>query len=182
MDFTSFSHGQIISKQWLIDSIEDYLFENIKILILGGWYNVLGFMLLTKYHNKIGHITNIDIDSNAIMIADKLHDAYLFTNKVTNVLNDSSKVMDYEYDMVINCSPEHMAHDDWFTNIQDNKLVIIQSSDMIDTSHPWYCVNPNPTFVDFINHYRLKQTYYTDEIDFNYSTYSYKRFMLIGRK
>lgn len=181
MDYTAFSHGQVTSKLWLIDNIEKYLFPNIQIVILGGWYNVLGFLLFSRY-KQIGKIVNIDINQDAITIADKICDSYKFENKVLNVVGNANQLNNYDYDLVINCSPEHMHVDDWFELIKPNSLVCLQSSDMDITTEPWFCVNPNKSLEYFVTHYRIHEVYFSDEIEFVYSNLQYKRFMLIGRK
>jgi len=180
MDYTAFSHGQIVSKQWLVDNIEEYLYKDIRIIILGGWYNILGLMLLTKYHNTIKSIINLDIDCNAITIADKICEAYVMENVIKNVCANANTLNDFKYDLVINCSPEHMDSDDWFTLVKPNKLIVLQSSDVTIKELPWYCINPNPTLDYFIKHYPLKQNLYSNTKEIVYTNFSYNRFMLIG--
>lgn len=180
MDYTAFSHGQILSKNWLIDHVEYYLYDKINIIILGGWYNVLGFMLFTKFGDKINHITNLDIDKNAIEIANKITEAYVMESKVTNVCANSNTLNNYDYDLVINCSPEHMNSDDWFTQIKPNKLVCLQSSNVTITEMPWNCINPNYNLIYFQNHYPLQQVLYSSKLEIKYSDNGYERYMLIG--
>lgn len=179
MDYTAFSHGQIVSKQWLLDNIEKYLVDNSKIVILGGWYNILGLLLLTRYSYKIKSIVNLDKDESAIQIANKICDAYISSGLVQNVVSDSTYLNNYEYNIVINCSPEHMIHNEWFYKIKPNTTIILQSSNIIDKTDPWYCINPNPTLTDFKNKYVMNYLF-EDTLDITYPTFSYKRFMLIG--
>jgi hypothetical protein len=180
MDYTAFSHGQIISKQWLLDHIEQYLFDQTKVVILGGWYNILGLLLLTRYYDKIHSIINLDKDESAINIANKVCDAYIGFGKVQNVVSDSTYLNQFDYNMVINCSPEHMIHNEWFYKIKPNTTVILQSSNVEDKSDPWYCVNPNTTLLNFKNKYKMNYLF-EDTLDITYPTFSYKRFMLIGK-
>lgn len=179
IDITSFSHGQITSKIWLCDKIETYLTPNTKVLILGAWYNVLGFMLLTRY-KQITKLTGIDIDPEVKPIADKICNAWL--SIVNNITMDSAKVNMEDYDIIINCSPEHMITNDWFNNIPDNKLVIIQSSDMTIQEEPWLICNPNTSLGEFLDKYKLQTVLFKDTIKLPYSTSFYQRFMIIGNK
>ncbi len=48
MDPLSFSHGQTQSKLWLCETMEPHLPQNAVVAILGCWYNMLGFMLITR--------------------------------------------------------------------------------------------------------------------------------------
>ena len=179
IDITSFSHGQITSKIWLSDKIETYLTPNTKVLILGAWYNVLGFMLLTRY-KQITKLTGIDINPEVKPIADKICDAW--PSIVNNITMDSAKVNMEDYDIIINCSPEHMVTNDWFNNIPDNELVIIQSSDMTIQEEPWLVCNPNISLIDLNNKYKCKTVLFSDTIKLPYSTSFYQRFMIIGKK
>ena len=77
MDFLSFSHGQIQSKLWLCENLEPFLPNNSIIANLGSWYNVLGFMMLTRSQDKIQSILGIDIDPSATLIADKMNQAWM---------------------------------------------------------------------------------------------------------
>ena len=75
MNFDSFSHGQIESKIWLCDQIEPFLPPTANIVNLGGWYNVLGFMLKVRNPRRNLKITNIDADPETKPIADRICDA-----------------------------------------------------------------------------------------------------------
>lgn len=179
IDHTSFSHGQIVSKVWLCDNIEKYLKNDTKILILGAWYNVLGFMLLTRY-KQITKITGVDINKDVKFIADRICDAW--PSIVKNITMDADLFDSSDYDIIINCSPEHMQTNDWFDNISKNKLVIIQSSDVTIEEEPWLVCNPNPTLDILVNKYVLNNTYLVDTLSIDYPHWGYKRFMLIGEK
>lgn len=179
IDITSFSHGQITSKIWLCDKIEPYLTTNTKIIILGAWYNVLGFMLLTRY-KQITKLTGIDINPEVKPIADKICDAW--PSIVNNITIDSDKVDMEDYDIIINCSPEHMPTNDWFNNIPNNKLVIIQSSDMTIQEEPWLVCNQNTSLIELNNKYKCQTVLFSDTIKLPYSTSFYQRFMIIGKK
>ena len=179
LDHTSFSHGQIVSKIWLCDNIEKYLKPNTKIAILGAWYNVLGFMLLTRY-KQITKITGVDVNSDVKEIANKICDAW--PKIVENVTLDADLFDCSNYDIIINCSPEHMKTNDWFYKIPNKKLVIIQSSNVTIKEDPWLVCNPNATLNQFINKYKINNTHFVDTLSIDYTDWGYKRFMMIGEK
>ena len=74
MNYDSFSHGQIQSKVWLCEELEQYISEQQTVFILGGWHNILGFMLLTRRPDHYASVVNIDLDAYAVAVADKICD------------------------------------------------------------------------------------------------------------
>lgn len=181
MNFDCFSHGQITSKVWLCNEVEKYLHDNSKIAILGGWYNLLGFMLLTRFSSKISKLTSFDIDVNTKSIADKITDTWLH-KIVTNVIADVNTVDLNDYNVVINCSPEHMYENHWFKNIKKETIVCIQSSNITIQTDPWLVVNPNVSLKNLCNKYTLSNLLYADELPIVYDNWGYKRYMIIGKK
>ena len=77
MNFDAFSHGQIQSKIWLCEELEPHTPIHANIRILGSWYNILAFMLLTRrpeyYYNSI---EGIDIDPDAMTPREALEALY----------------------------------------------------------------------------------------------------------
>ena len=184
MNFDAFSHGQTKSKLWLCEQLEQHLPDNAIVAILGGWYNLLGFMMLARNHNKISSILNIDIDSSAIDIANKINNGWMIGTdaKINNIVADASNYNYQGFDVVINCSPEHMTGNDWFNNISSGTLVCIQSSDIDINDDIWKVTNANKSLDDLVKKYPLSQTLYKDSIEFVYGDWGYQRFMIIGVK
>ena len=186
MNFDSFSHGQIQSKVWLCKELEKFVHANIKIAVLGSWYNLIAFMLLTRNADRYQHILGIDIDPEVKPIADKITEAWRIGSdyKVENVIADANVYDTSGYDLIINCSPEHMDGNDWFDNLEYGTMVCIQSSD-VQTSDDdvWKCVNPNESLEDLVLKYPLSKYLYSGEREIRYTEDNgYKRFMLIGIK
>ncbi len=183
MDFLSFSHGQIQSKLWLCENLEPFLPNNAIIANLGSWYNVLGFMMLTRNQDKIQSILGIDIDPSATLIADKMNQAWMigYGCKLRNVTSDATTYNYQGFNVVINCSTEHME-DGWFDRVTPGTLVCIQTSDVDLDDDVWKVSNPNQTFNEFKKKYPLSHYMFTDIKDITYRDWGYKRFMLIGVK
>jgi hypothetical protein len=184
MNYDSFSHGQIQSKVWLCKELERFVHANLKVAVLGSWYNLVAFMLLTRNADRYQHILGIDLDPEVKPIADKITDAWRIENKVENITADAS---DYDlsgYDLIINCSPEHMETNDWFENIEYGTMVCIQSSNVhIADDDVWKCVNSNESLEDLTLKYPLSKYLYSGVKEIRYSEDNgYKRFMLIGIK
>jgi hypothetical protein len=184
MNYDAFSHGQIKSKLWLCEQIEPYL-KNETVIILGSWYNVLAFMMLTRCHHKYKKITGIDLDQSCIPIANKLCDAWIVDKsdvKVQNVEGSADNVDYSGVSLVVNCSAEHFADQSWFGKIPAGMLVCIQSSNMTEPKAPWLITNPSPTLESFISKYTLTTNYMTDTLRIQYDGWGYDRYMIIGIK
>jgi hypothetical protein len=182
MNFDSFSHGQILSKMWLCEKLEPYLPKDSTIAILACWYNVLGFMLVTRNPQKFKSITGIDIDPDAVAIADKICNAWtLGSTSIKNICGDVNAVYQ-RADVVINCSPEHITGSDWFYKIASGTLVCIQSSNVTDPTEPWLIKTPHPTLEKFRTMYPLATTHFCESQRIQYATWGYDRYMIIGVK
>jgi hypothetical protein len=184
MDFDSFSHGQIASKLWLCEELEKFLAPRRKIMILGSWHNVLGFMMAVRKPDYYSNILGIDIDNNSIEIANKITDAWRF-NDVTTIENicDNANNIDFPNDSsIINCSPEHFEDTSWFDNMPNGTHLCIQSSSMTDTEHPWYIRQPTPNIETFTEKYPMSKIQYIGARKIEYDDWGYSRFMVIGFK
>lgn len=185
MNFTTFSHGQVQSKVWLCKELEKFIHANIKIAILGSWYNLLAFMLLTRNGDRYQLITGIDSDPETKQIADLVTDAWRIgkDHKVENIIADANLENLAGYDLVINCSPEHMDGNQWFENLEYGTMVCIQSSDVqLKDDDVWKCVNANRSLEDLALKYPLSKYLFSGTKEFRYDDNGYQRFMLIGIK
>jgi len=184
MNYHAFSHGQTQSKIWLCESLEPYIPDKAIVAILGSWYNVLGFMMLTRNRNKYQSILGIDIDTQAIEISSKVNAGWMIGDspKMNNIVADANTYNYQGFTLVINCSPEHMPNDSWFDNITPGTLVCIQTSDIDINDEVWKVVNPCRSMKELAKKYPLSHTILLDTQDITYSDWGYKRFMLIGVK
>ncbi len=184
MDFTSFSHGQIQSKLWLCQFIESFIPANSRIAILGSWYNVLGLTMLLRNPVKYQAITGFDIDQNAINYANKLCESFMIQPnvKLNNICADVNEIDLNGYDVVINCSVEHMNSRKWFEKLIANTLVCIQSSNVVVSDEVWDIKDPTQNLDELKSKYPMTQYYFSSNKSFQYDSYGYQRFMLIGRK
>lgn len=185
IDFTAFSHGQILSKLWLCQNIEPFIKNNSDVAILGSWYNTLGFLLLARNNIEIRSITGIDIDPYAIDIANKINDVWMINNnKVKNIVEDINISQLSNYDVIINCSVEHTYHSVWFNNIKPNTLVCLQTCIVTDEKllDSWKIVNPVYSLEEFKLKYPLTDLIFANELNIDYKDWGYKRLMLIGHK
>jgi hypothetical protein len=182
IDFDSFSHGQVKSKLWLCDHLEPLITKKSRVLILGSWVNVLGFMLLTRQSSKYEFIKGVDLDSKSVDAANKICDYWNIEGTQLSVVDDANTTDMQEFDIIINCSSEHMKKNDWFNNIKPGSLVCIQSSNVLDASSPWLVTNPNSSIECFSKKYPLTTTIFSDRLPISYAHWGYERFMIIGIK
>ena len=172
----SFWKGQLKSKTWLITQLEKISRSrvNAKIVIHGGWNGVLATML---FNSELGikHITSVDIDPQVRETALTMNKRYEMEGKFSAVTADMTEYQ-YEADIVINTSCEHIADfDEWFAKIPDGKLVVLQSNNYYSIDDHVNCVKDSLHFEQMAP---LSQVYFTGELPLE----KYTRFMRIGRK
>jgi hypothetical protein len=185
MNFDSFSHGQITAKLWLCEQLEQHLPDKSDIVILGGWHNVLGFMLQCRNPNAYNSITSVDVDATVKPVADKIMNAWCYDPLTATVHNITSDATDLDYDnskVYINTSTEHFKTRSWFDLIPDGALIALQSVSITDSAAPWFITQPTATFEDFINLYPLTVNLYAGQKRTQYNEWGYDRFMIIGYK
>lgn len=184
MDLRSFSHGQIHSKIWLCEQLEKYLKNEQKIIILGCWHNILGMILMIRNPYSNFKIKGIDIDQDAIELADSFTEAWRFEyyKPFDNECADANLYNYDSYDVIINTSVEHMDTT-WFERVSTGQLVCVQSSNigLVNESN-FQITNPNTSIETFKEKYPLAETLYLGEKHFNYDINPYTRFCHIGYK
>ena len=184
INFDAFSHGQIQSKMWLCKELEPYVPNKSSVYILGSWYNTLGFMMLVRNPDKYQFITGIDIDPEAKLVGDKLCEGWMMRNAVRlkNITHDVNTFNCQGYNVVINCSVEHIEGTNWFSQIGHGTLVCFQSSNITTPEYPWFIKTPSPTLDSFTEKFPLTTTYFRDTLKLEYENFSYDRHMIIGIK
>jgi hypothetical protein len=183
--YESLSHGLMVSKLWLCEElekiIEETYTEKLSVCNLGCWTNILALLLLSRKSNLYNQIIGYDIDSEAIDVANKICDAWQFIEpKVINVLRNANDVEYNNIQLVINCSVEHIASNEWFTKIPVGTLVCIQSSNSNDEN--WNILNYNPNIDSMHNKYPLQKILFQGIKEIRYDGWGYDRFMIIGIK
>lgn len=184
MDFTAFSHGQIQSKLWLCESLEPYISPDSRIAILGSWYNILGFLMVSRKPTLYNFITGIDKDKSVIDFADKFCEGYMIQPnvKIKNICQDANTFDLQGFNVVINCSVEHMESNAWFGKLTAGTLVCIQSSNVIDSDDKFDIKTPIQNIDTLSDKFPLKKIYHKKTKNFQYNEWGYSRYMLIGLK
>jgi hypothetical protein len=188
LDKDAFSSGQVGSKIWLVQSLEDVIkdlnlrglfTQPLKVMIIGGWYGITNFILQSRNQIQIDFVRSVDIDQKACENADLINENWVWQNwKFKSLCQDANNTEYFDFDVIINSSVEHIPTLHWWENIPENKLVILQSNDMIHDDH----VYNHPTIDQFSNDFELSQTLFLSSKTFDYGNWQFTRFMKIGIK
>jgi len=172
----SFWKGQLYSKQWLIEHLEEHaLPSKNKIVIHGGWNGVLASMLFNSNINILD-ITSVDIDPTCQETAFTINKRQEMEGRFSAVTTD---MCDYKYhaNIVINTSCEHITQEQyaqWLSNVPDNATIVLQSNNYFDLDEHIRCAKNLEEFKEQSN----IKLYWKGV----YETPKYQRYMIIGRK
>ena len=164
----AFRLKQIQSKAWLIDHFKKNVNDaSSKILVIGSW---IGFTSLCLYHSGYSNILEVDPDF-------RLEDFSKHLNRFNSNFHHSSidvnNLKEFNFDVIVNTSCEHIKNNHWFDSINKESLLILQSNDLEGYDHTNICKD----IEDMKQKYPM-ELLYSGTLDFD----SYKRFMLVGKK
>jgi hypothetical protein len=177
---------QIASKKWLVDGLHEVAGNRFgTITILGGWFGVLGAMLLHDARFVIRRVVSVDIDPRVARVAESLNASHVRAGRFRAETADMLR-RDYPpprpgadsepADVVINTSCEHVAEfGDWFARLPKGQLVVLQSNDYQGIAGHVNCVSD---LAAFGAQAPLRQVLFASTLPAKH----YRRFMLIGRK
>ena len=198
------SWGQLKSKRWLVEKLEELDIPLGTIFLCAGWYGTLAAMLFQS-KCSIGKIRSFDIDESCAEIADTINrkhvkNNYQFKASTLDIMNfeysvapapsdgtignfyyntiASNKVikMKDKPDTFINTSCEHIENfTEWYDKIPDGRLVVLQSNNFFNVEEHVNCVR-NP--IEFASQSPMTDCLYTGVLELP----KYNRFMRIGYK
>lgn len=179
LDKDAFSSGQIASKIWLCQELEKLSWESDQTLIYGGWYGLTAFLLLSRNNFNVKRIRSLDIDPSCEKIADMINELWIWQDwKFKAITQDCNLAHGLNYDLIINTSTEHFDSLAWWDNIPKGTRVVLQGNDMKHDDHVVYFKNIRA----FKNAFKLKEINYEGQYLFEYPSWKFTRFMLIGKK
>lgn len=173
------NRNQMTSKKWLVDKLYSVTQGNVgHVCVLGGWYGVLGALLLHDPRFNVIKVTSVDIDPGCEEVALSLNKTHVDKGafKFLNVDMFNLNYADHGFDLVINTSCEHVENlPDWFELIPAGTFLTLQSNNYFGIEGHINCVNDLGEFkaqvpiasVDYEGALELKK---------------YTRFMVIGRR
>jgi hypothetical protein len=195
LDFSeALSQGQIQSKKWLIEHLENMNLDLGTIFVLGGWWGILPAMIFES-NLRFEKIRSFDSDPTCAPIADKFNSTYLmdgwrFKASTLDMLTldylrstfstrraDGSSVELCEIpNTIINTSCEHLTNfSDWWRKIPNQKLLVLQSNNNFAAADHVNAVN---SLEEFEASAPLNEVFFRGSLPLQ----GYNRFMLIGRK
>jgi len=181
-----FWRGQIESKTWLIDEVnEKFSGNNIPhvIHIFGGWYGVLAAMLFDSAKFPIKFIRSIDIDPRCEAVADHINKVNEMAEWRFKAFTSSMDEWDYDHapTIVINTSCEHVdqyTYDLWWNRIPAETFVVLQGNDFFACEEHVRC---SESIEDFIVQSRMTKIISSGQFVADKGS-GYTRFMLMGYK
>lgn len=125
----AFWSGQLRSKEWLIDCLDEHVHAGSSIDIHGGWVGVLASMLFQS-NIPITTIRSIDIDPSCESVATMMNKKEEIAGRFRAVTSDMC-VLRSDADVIINTSCEHISQDEydlWLSGLPYNSLLVLQSN------------------------------------------------------
>ena len=171
-----FSKGQLESKTWLVEKLQHWDVDLGVVYICGGWYGQLASMLFIS-KLPIIRIYSYDIDLLCTQIANDMNSSK-YVNRFMAIAEDIHNLDYNKCDTIINTSCEHIKNfSDWYDNIPDNKLLVLQSNNFSELDEHINCVT---SLEEFKQQCYISNLLYSGELDIDVAGYT--RYMLIGRK
>jgi hypothetical protein len=175
----AFSSGQIGSKIWLCEKLEETGWTSDLTYIYGGWYGVTAFLLLSRGKFQVNKIRSLDIDPACEPIADMFNENWVWQEWKFKAFTQDCNNFEGQYgDLIINTSTEHFETKEWFDRIPQGTRVVLQGNNMPHEDH----VIHTETVDQFAQEYPLTVYNYLGQKNFVYPNWSFTRFMLIGEK
>jgi len=170
----AFWSGQLKSKEWLIDCLDEHIHYSVRIDIHGGWVGVLASMIFQS-NIPVRYICSVDIDPTCEPIATMMNKIEEQDGRFRAITSDMCSVP-VSGDVVINTSCEHITqeqYEHWLARIPSESIIVLQSNDYAIAEH----VRIAETLEEF-----KKQSHLTELWSGTLQTQLYKRWMIIGRK
>ena len=195
-DKDCFSRGQIQSKLWLVQMLQEHCKDLGTVFLCAGWYATLATMLFES-DCKVEKIRSFDIDPTCVDIAETFNKPW-FKDK-WRYKSITQDIMDVNYDehtwefwskannrmsypildipnTIINTSCEHILDfKTWYNKIPEGKLVVLQSNNYTSVDEHVNCVKDVNEFQDMAP---MKKLLFVGNLPLP----KYERFMLIGYK
>jgi hypothetical protein len=170
-----FSRGQLHSKMWLVEELYkvNRLFDE-KVIIVGSWFAVLGYMIRTRFVDV--QVICLDIDPRCATFVNCIVPDYQ-PNRVQCVTAD---LYEYNYteDIIINtCCDDLTDLKKWFAKIPSGKVLALQSSNYKHLKAELNCVSSLAEFKQGVQS-EFSKILFEGEMKFS----MYTRYMVIGVK
>jgi hypothetical protein len=173
----SFTRDLVFSKFWLMRELAQIQPHVSTMYVLGSWYGNLALYLNRYPQVQVDRIINVETDQERLNTGARILDQAGADN-VDHMLKDANE-LDYRQlgrdGAVINASLIDIKGTDWFKNIPEGTLVIMQARDQVDNEQ---FAGPE----DIEQKFPLDQVLYSGSLDLEDPETEYTRFMIIGIK
>lgn len=132
----AFWRGQILSKEWLIDNLDEHIHCSVSVDIHGGWVGVLASMLFQS-NVPCHYIRSVDIDPTCEEIARNMNQIELEQGKFRAITANMCDIRS-DADVIINTSCEHITQDQydlWLSGMPHNSIIVLQSNNYTLPEH-----------------------------------------------
>lgn len=169
----AFWKGQLKSKEWLIDSLDEFVHIDSSVDIYGGWVGVLASMLFQS-RIPITTIRSIDIDPSCETIATTMNKDEEIAGRFTAITADMCTTPS-DANIVINTSCEHITqqqYNEWLLGLRKDSLILLQSNN--------YNIPEHVRIANNLDHFKEQSSLnilWAGELNLPL----YTRFMIIGK-
>ena len=189
------SNGQIESKLWLIGMLKTVLpVRPYNIYLLGGWYGMLGLMMLWLMPQHFRRMWSFDIDPECEKVVDQIARQHLWSENwelrpitfdmyhlplgkpegLNEEFQSAFSIPPQGPDIIINTSCEHLEHfSEWYERVPKGKVVVLQSNNFFECKEHVNCVEDIEAFKKSAP---METVLYEGQMNLQ----DYDRFMLIG--
>jgi len=173
----SFTRDLVFSKFWLMRELAQIQPHVSTMYVLGSWYGNLALFLNRYPRVQVDHIINVETDPERLSTSARMLDQAGADN-VEHMPKDANE-LDYRQlgrdGAVVNTSLIDIKGTDWFENIPEGTLVVMQARDQVDNEQ-----FAGPT--DIEQKFPLSQVLYSGSLSLEDPETDYTRFMVIGIK
>ncbi len=173
------NRNQITCKKWLVETLFDVTGGELgRVCVLGGWYGVLGAMLLHDRRFRVERVTSVDMDPSCEEVANSLNRTHAKSGKFEFLTADMYEMDfgDRAFDLIVNTSCEHLEKiEKWYGRIPSRTLLTLQSNNYVGIEGHVNCVDDLDGFKRQVP---LAEVMFEGELELK----NYTRFMLIGRR
>lgn len=170
----AFWRGQVSSKEWLIENLEPFVTDPVRIDIHGGWVGVLASMIFQS-SIPVRYICSVDLDPSCEPVATMMNKIEEQDGKFRAITADMC-LAPVSGNVVINTSCEHITQEQyelWLSRLPNNCIVVLQSNDYAIPEH----VRISKTLEQF-----KEQSHLNELWSGSLKTQMYTRWMIIGHK
>lgn len=178
------NRNQVTSKLWLAECLRQSAGASFgTVTVLGGWFGVLGAILLSDRRLSISRVVSVDVDPRCAPVAESLNATEVRAGRFVARTSDM-RTIDYAPragtagppDLLINTSCEHLAgFNQWYARVPDGQLIVLQSND-------YYAIADHVNCVPDLDAFRAQAPLRKELFAGEQAHKRYRRFMLIGRK